>query len=90
MPKEGKIAIQEESPSNEKSDLWYPYPLQGNFHYLNIHMSLLLSIILITAHLKIKTGFGVGHWLFFSKSKYVIKRNIQFLSYQEPSDMEQK
>ena len=29
MPKEEKIAIQKESPSKEKSDLWYQYLLQG-------------------------------------------------------------
>ena len=34
MPKEEEIAIQKDSPSKEKSDLWYPYPLESKISLL--------------------------------------------------------
>ena len=36
--------------------------------------------MIVTTNLKIEAGFGVGQWLYFSKSKHGVKRKNQRFS----------
>ena len=57
MPKEEKTAIQKENQA--KRNLQYQYSCRVKFSYIAIYTFLLLSIIIVVTHLKIKAGFGV-------------------------------